>query len=132
MFLKSQRDFLSLFETIVANTLQTAVLYATSLGLNAEIGGPIDYSNTEENDKASQFGDGNTNWNEKLKLNKNLWEEELGLNSKKSPEELKKILGWNSNKVSISFIWNRSKDLVTGSNLKISKQVFKTNLKKNK
>ena len=61
-FLRNQRDLMSRFSKVVSNSMSTAVLYATSLGLSAEIGGPIDYSVTDPNDKASQAGDGKTDW----------------------------------------------------------------------
>jgi hypothetical protein len=129
-FLKNQRDFLSQFETVVANVMQTAVLYATSLGLEPFIGGPLKY-NADKNDVASQIGDGSINWDEELNKNKkSLWQQELGLESKKSKLELREILGWNSNRVSYFFIKNRAKDLVLGSSLITSFKVFQSNFKK--
>lgn len=129
-FLKNQRDFLSQFEVVVSNVMQTAVLYATSLGLEPIIGGPLKYD-TDKNDMASQIGDGTINWDEELNRNKSgLWEQELGLSSKKTKPELKEILGWNDNKISYFFIKNRTKDLVVGSSLLTSLKVFKSTLNK--
>jgi hypothetical protein len=112
--------------------MSTAILYATSLGLTAEIGGPIDYSVTNPDDKASQAGDGKTNWAELLNNNySQLWRDELGLNCKKSPTELKEILGWNPKpRKSIFFIASRGIDLFSGSTKAISFKVLKSNLGK--
>ena len=130
MFLINQRDFLNQFHTVVANVMQTAVLYATSLGLEPIIAGPIDYSGVDVNDKASQAGDGKTNWNKELEKNKNLWQIELGLNEKKDRTELKNLLGWDINKVSYNFLYARAKDLIYGSNLNISAKVLKSSIRK--
>jgi hypothetical protein len=131
MFLKNQRDLLSGFSVVVSNIMSTPVLYATSLGLKAEIGGPVDYSITNADDKASQTGDGLTDWNSMINQNPDSWKEELGLDCKKSPQELKEILGWQPKpKKAISFFFARSKDLFTGSNKFVSLSVLKTAVKK--
>jgi hypothetical protein len=131
MFLNNQRDLLSSFSLVVSNSMSTPVLYATYLGLKAEIGGPVDYSITNADDMASQTGDGSVDWNLMINQNPDLWEEELGLDCKKSPKELREILGWEPkpNK-SVSFFFTRSKDLLTGSNKFVSLSVFKTAMKK--
>jgi hypothetical protein len=135
LFLKKQRDLIAKHSLVVSNTLSTAVLYATSLGLDAEIGGPIDYSITNNDDKISQAGDGLTDWNSLISDKNNqktMWKNELGLACKKSPEELKQILKWDQmKKKSYIFFFTRSLDLVKGSNKSVSLNVFKTNLKKN-
>lgn len=134
LFLKKQRDLIANFSIVVSNTLSTAVLYATSLGLNAEIGGPIDYSITNQDDKISQSGDGSIDWNNLIKDKKNqttLWQDELGLDCKKSPTELREILNWPSNiKNTTYFFLTRTIDLIKGSNKSIALNVFKTNLNK--
>ena len=131
VFLKDQRDTLSGFSVVVSNIMSTPVLYATSLGLRAEIGGPVDYSITNTDDRASQTGDGSIDWNSMINQNPDLWKEELGFDCKKSPQELKEILGWNPKpKKSVSFFFARSKDLVTGSNKFVSLSVLKTAVKK--
>jgi hypothetical protein len=132
LFLKKQRDVVSRFEKVVSNSMSTAILYATSLGLTAEIGGPIDYSVTNPDDKASQAGDGKTNWVELLNNNySQLWRDELGLNCKKSPTELREILGWDPKpRKSIFFIASRGIDLFSGSTKAISFKVLKSNLGK--
>jgi hypothetical protein len=72
LFLRNQRDLLSGFSVVVSNIMSTPVLYATSLGLKAEIGGPVDYSTTNADDKASQTGDGSTDWNSMINQKRNL------------------------------------------------------------
>lgn len=130
-FLKDQRDLILGFSKVVSNSMSTAILYATSLGLRAEIGGPIDYSITNLDDKASQAGDGLTDWISLIAQNQNLWKEELGQDCKKSPEELRDILGWNSpHKKSVSFFFLRAVDLLLGSSKSVSLNVFKSTVKK--
>ena len=130
MFLKNQRDLLSNFSTVVSNSMSTPVLYASSLGLKVEIGGPIDYSVTNPDDKASQAGDGKTNWNSLIYQRPDLWKEELGIDCKKSPQELREILGWNKkSNISTTFFLARAKDLITGSNKSISLEVFKSGMR---
>jgi hypothetical protein len=131
-FLKNQRDVVSRFVKVVSNSMSTAILYATSLGLIAEIGGPIDYSVTNPDDKASQAGDGETNWAELLNKNySQLWRDELGLTCKRTPTELREILGWNPKpRKSIFFIASRGIDLFSGSTRAISFKVLKSNLGK--
>jgi hypothetical protein len=60
-----------------------------------------------------------------------LWKDELGLNCKKSPTELKEILGWNPKpRKSIFFIFKRGIDLFSGSTKAVSFKVLKSNLGK--
>ena len=129
LFLKNQRDLMITFSKVVSNAMSTAILYANSLGLGSEIGGPIDYAQTNADDVASQTGDSSSNLIEVLQNNKELWKEELGSQCKKTPEELREILGWqkNTNK-SISYFFLRSKDLFSGSNKFISLQVFHSSI----
>jgi hypothetical protein len=131
-FLKKQRDVIAKFSKVVSNSMSTAILYATSLGLTAEVGGPIDYSVTNPDDKASQAGDGKTDWAKILNNNfAQLWKDELGLNCKKSPNALKEILGWNPKpQKSIFFIFKRGIDLFSGSTKAVSFKVLKSNLGK--
>jgi len=131
-FLKKQRDVVARFSKVVSNSMSTAILYATSLGLTAEVGGPIDYSVTNPDDKASQAGDGKTDWAKMLNNNfAQLWKDELGLNCKKSPTELKEILGWSPRpRKSIFFIFKRGIDLFSGSTKAVSFKVLKSNLGK--
>jgi hypothetical protein len=66
-----------------------------------------------------------------INQNPDSWKEELGLDCKKSPQELKEILGWQPKpKKAISFFFARSKDLFTGSNKFVSLSVLKTAVKK--
>ena len=134
LFLKKQRDLVSGFSTVVSNSMSTAVLYATSVGLKPEIGGPISYSITNIDDKASQVGDGSINWNAKImepENQVNLWKTELGLACKRSPQELREILGWDPKpKKNTSFFVSRSVDLFSGSTKGISLKVLKSTVSK--
>ena len=134
LFLKKQRDLVSGFSTVVSNSMSTAVLYATSLGLKPEIGGPISYSITNIDDKASQVGDGSINWNAKImepENQMNLWKTELGLACKRSPQELREILGWDPNpKKNVGFFVSRFVDLFSGSTKGISLKVLKSTVSK--
>jgi hypothetical protein len=113
--------------------MSTPILYGLSLGLSAEIGGPVDYSPTNLDDKSSQTGDGSINWDLMLNQDSNLWSKELGQDCKKNPLELKELLGWyDKPKKSTSYFFSRSVDLFTGSNLFVSGQVLKSNLKSKK
>jgi hypothetical protein len=61
----------------------------------------------------------------------NLWKTELGLDCKKSPEDLIKILGWVPQpKKSVKFFVSRSVDLISGSTKSVSFKVLKTTVKK--
>ena len=132
-FLKNQRDLLLNYSKVVSNVMSTPILYGLSLGLSAEIGGPVDYSITNINDKASQTGDGTTNWSLMISRDQTLWSKELGKDCKKDPFELREVLGWSDKpKKSISYFFSRTTDLFTGSNLFVSAQVFKSNLKNNR
>jgi hypothetical protein len=61
----------------------------------------------------------------------NLWKAELGLDCKKSPQDLRMILGWVPQpKKSIKFFFMRSVDLISGSTKSVSFKVLKTTVKK--
>ena len=134
LFLKNQRDLVTQFSKVVSNSMSTAVLYATSLGLTPEIGGPISYDEKYHDDNVSQKGDGSVDWNAKImepQSQQNLWKTELGLDCKKSPEDLIKILGWVPQpKKSVKFFVSRSVDLISGSTKSVSFKVLKTTVKK--
>ena len=134
LFLKNIRDLVSGFSTVVSNSMSTAILYATSLGLKPEIGGPISYSITNIDDKASQVGDGSINWNAEIMKTENqmnLWKTELGIDYKKTPQELRKILGWLPQpKKSASFFIRRSIDIISGSSKAVSLKVLKSTVSK--
>ena len=114
--------------------MSTAVLYATSLGLTPEIGGPISYDDKYHHDNVSQKGDGSVDWNAKIMEPQNqqiLWKTELGLDCKKSPQDLRKILGWIPQpKKSVKFFITRSVDLISGSTKSVSFKVLQTTVKK--
>jgi len=130
LFLKNIRDLVSGFSTVVSNSMSTAILYGTSLGLKPEIGGPVSYSITNVDDKASQVGDGSIDWNAEImkpENQMNLWKTELGIDSKKTPQELREILGCITQpKRSASFLIRRSFDLISGSSKAVSLNVLKS------
>jgi hypothetical protein len=132
MFLKDQREILSKFSIAVSNTMSTPILYATQLGLKAEISGPVDYSVTDPDDASSQIGDGSTDWNNLLNNKQDLFFDELGVSSKKTPSELKDLFGWTPKPhKTVNFLLNRTRDLVSGSNWYVAKEVFKSKYQKN-
>jgi hypothetical protein len=66
-----------------------------------------------------------------LNNNSQLWKDELGLNCKKTPTELKEILCWNPKpRKSLFYISKRGIDLFLGSNKLISLKVLKSNIGK--
>ena len=134
LFLKNQRDLIAQFSKVVSNSMSTAVLYAASLGLTPEIGGPISYDDKYHDDNVSQKGDGSVDWNAKImepQNQQNFWKTELGLDCKKSPQDLRKILGWIPQpKKSVKFFVMRSVDLISGSTKSVSFKVLKTTVKK--
>jgi hypothetical protein len=61
----------------------------------------------------------------------NLWKTELGLDCKKTPQELRKILGWVPQpKKSVNFFLTRTIDLISGSSKSVSLKVLKSTVKK--
>ena len=134
LFLKNQRDLIAQFSKVVSNSMSTAILYATSLGLTPEIGGPISYDDKYHHDNVSQKGDGSVDWNAKImepQNQQNLWKTELGLDCKKTPQELRKILGWVPQpKKSVNFFLTRAVDLISGSSKSVSLKVLKSTVKK--
>ena len=98
---------------IVTNAMQTSVLYALSLGLNVEFGGPASWKK-----KVDEFGTygqyGQDYWKEKV-LNDpaQTWKIELGLNDLQEPESLRKSLGWDkTTKIKPTFVASRLIDVI--------------------
>ena len=106
LFLKNIRDLVSGFSTVVSNSMN----------------------------KASQVGDGSINWNAEIMKTENqmnLWKTELGIDYKKTPQELRKILGWLPQpKKSASFFIRRSIDIISGSSKAVSLKVLKSTVSK--
>jgi hypothetical protein len=97
--------------------MQTAVLYAMSLGLEIDFGGPASW--VKKIDETGTYGKyGQQYW---LDLVQNdyeaLWKSELGYDQIKDPEELRNILGFDTNFPSASFVISRSIDLVRDTNM---------------
>ena len=112
-FLDHQLTQLENHGKIVTNAMQTSVLYALSLGLNVEFGGPASWQK-----KVDEFGTygqyGQDYWKEKV-LNdpEKTWKMELGLNELQEPESLKESLGWNeSMKIKPTFVASRLIDVI--------------------
>ena len=112
-FLDHQLTQLENHGKIVTNAMQTSVLYALSLGLNVEFGGPASWQK-----KVDEFGTygqyGQDYWKEKV-LNdpEKTWKMELGLNELQEPKSLKESLGWNeSMKIKPTFVASRLIDVI--------------------
>ena len=112
-FLDHQLTQLENHGKIVTNAMQTSVLYALSLGLNVEFGGPASWQK-----KVDEFGTygqyGQDYWKEKV-LNdpEKTWKMELGLNELQEPESLKESLGWNESiKIKPTFVASRLIDVI--------------------
>jgi hypothetical protein len=93
--------------------MQTSVLYALSLGLDVEFGGPASWKK-----KVDEFGTygqyGQDYWKEKV-LNDptQTWKIELGLNDLQEPESLRKSLGWDkTTKIKPTFVASRLIDVI--------------------
>ena len=112
-FLDHQLTQLENHGKIVTNAMQTSVLYALSLGLNVEFGGPASWQK-----RVDEFGTyglyGQNYWKEKV-LNdpEKTWKMELGLNELQEPERLRESLGWNeSMKIKPTFVASRLIDVI--------------------
>ena len=112
-FLNNQLSQLENHGKIVTNAMQTSVLYAMSLGLQVEFGGPASWK--KKNDEVGTYGDyGQDYWREKV-INhpENTWKTELGFEELLAPKELMTTLGWNnSTKLNTAFIVSRLADII--------------------
>ena len=112
-FLDNQLTQLLNHGKIVTNAMQTSVLYAMSLGLSVEFGGPASWK--KKVDEVGTYGDyGQDYWREKvLTQPERTWKAELGFEELLSPNDLVKSLGWdNSTRISSSFMASRLVDIV--------------------
>lgn len=112
-FLNNQLSQLENHGKIVTNAMQTSVLYAMSLGLQVEFGGPASWK--KEIDEVGTYGDyGQDYWREKvLTQPEKTWKTELGFDELLSPKELMTTLGWNkSKKINSTFIVSRLSDIL--------------------
>lgn len=120
--LTKQLETLLHHSIFVSNAFQTSALYALSLGLKVEIGGPKKWW-VKESDYKEVYGDrGSEYWNQLVMdqtQSKELWRSELGFNYLMSSEQLKSTLDWNSNKSVKKFIFfsKRLKDVLLDGNL---------------
>jgi hypothetical protein len=112
-FLDNQLSQLASHGKIVTNAMQTSVLYAMSLGLQVEFGGPASWK--KKIDEVGTYGDyGQDYWREKvLTQPEKTWKTELGFDELLSPKELMTILGWNKSiKINSKFIVSRLADIL--------------------
>ena len=112
-FLTNQLSRLENHGKIVTNAMQTSVLYAMSLGLQVEFGGPASWK--KKIDEVGTYGDyGQDYWREKvLSQPEKTWKTELGFDELLSPKDLMTTLGWdNSTKLNTTFIVSRFADIL--------------------
>ena len=112
-FLNNQLSQLENHGKIVTNAMQTSVLYAMSLGLQVEFGGPASWE--KKIDEVGTYGDyGQDYWREKvLAQPEKTWKTELGFEELLSPKELMTTLGWNNSiKLNTKFIVSRLADII--------------------
>ena len=112
-FLDNQLSQLENHGKIVTNAMQTSVLYAMSVGLQVEFGGPASWK--KKIDEVGTYGDyGQDYWREKvLAQPEKTWKTELGFDELLSPKELATTLGWNKSiKINSTFIVSRLADIL--------------------
>jgi hypothetical protein len=112
-FLSNQLSQLENHGKVVTNAMQTSVLYAMSLGLQVEFGGPASWK--KKIDEVGTYGDyGQDYWREKILTQPdNTWKTELGFNELLSPIELMSTLGWNKSiKIDSTFMVSRLADIL--------------------
>jgi hypothetical protein len=113
-FLNKQQALLKDHGRLVTNAMQTSVLYAMSLGLKVEFGGPASW--VKKIDEVGTYGEyGQDYWkNRVLSDPENTWQIELGFSDLLNPTDLKQILEWDkSNHLNLKFASTRLIDLLT-------------------
>ena len=93
--------------------MQTSVLYALSLGLQVEFGGPASWK--KKIDEVGTYGDyGQDYWREKVLTQPDkTWKTELGFEELLPPEELVATLGWNKSiRLNSTFVVSRVADIL--------------------
>lgn len=117
-FLNKQQGLLKDHGRLVTNAMQTSVLYAMSLGLKVEFGGPASW--VKKIDEIGTYGEyGQDYWkNRVLSDSENTWKTELGFSALVNPTELKQKLGWDKgNYMSLKFASTRIIDLLRDGSL---------------
>jgi hypothetical protein len=112
-FLDNQLSQLENHGKIVTNAMQTSVLYAMSLGLQVEFGGPASWK--KKVDEVGTYGDyGQDYWREKvLTQPEKTWKTELGFDELLLPKELMTTLSWNKSiKLNSKFVVSRVADIL--------------------
>jgi hypothetical protein len=112
-FLDNQLSQLENHGKIVTNAMQTSVLYAMSLGLQVEFGGPASWK--KKIDEVGTYGDfGQDYWKDKVLTEpEKTWKTELGFAELLLPKELITTLGWNKSiKLNSAFLVSRLTDIL--------------------
>jgi len=111
-FLSNQLNHLLKHAIYTTNAMQTSVLYAMSLGLKIDFGGPASW--VKKLDETGTYGKyGQRYWIERIKSDyEELWKTELGFLEIKSAEELINILGFQKSSINGTFLLTRSIDLI--------------------
>ena len=115
-FLLNQVNHLNQHSVLTTNAMQTSVLYAMSLGLKIDFGGPASW--VKKNDEIGTYGNyGESYWRLRVSNDyESLWKEELGFNNLKDKENLLDILDWRKPKLKLTFLVTRFIDLTRDSN----------------
>ena len=116
--LENQINTLTNYGKMVTNAMQTSVLYALSLGLKIEFGGPASW--TKKADEFGTYGEyGQDYWKEQILNNpEKTWKTELGFDELQTPQQLLKTLDWESNRnINFSFMINRLLDVIRDEKL---------------
>ena len=115
-FLLNQVNYLNEHTVLTTNAMQTSVLYALSLGLKIDFGGPASW--VKKNDEIGTYGNyGESYWRLRVSNDyESLWKEELGFDNLKNKENLLDILDWKKTKVKSTYLATRFIDLSRDSN----------------
>jgi hypothetical protein len=116
-FLTNQANYLANHSIFTTNAMQTSVLYAMSLGLEIDFGGPASW--VKKLDETGTYGKyGQQFWIDRVKSDyEETWKTELGQMELKPADELKNVLEIKSGKINLTFLATRTIDLIRDTNL---------------
>ena len=116
-FLTNQANYLANHSIFTTNAMQTSVLYAMSLGLEIDFGGPASW--VKKLDETGTYGKyGQQFWIDRVKSDyEETWKTELGQMELKPADELKNVLKIKSSKINLTFLATRTIDLIRDTNL---------------
>ena len=116
-FLTNQANYLTNHSIFTTNAMQTSVLYAMSLGLEIDFGGPASW--VKKLDETGTYGKyGQQFWIDRVKSDyEETWKTELGQMELKPADELKNVLKIKSGKINLKFLVTRTIDLIRDTNL---------------